>query len=369
MCGLYSVPYACHNLLSMLLQQYGWNTHFENLYTHYKAKDLQAGRVIAIQGFRHTLISMTGTAHAMLSGAVMNSKETWELPKVGDWVVFKAYDEQGIIIDILPRQNELSRKLPGKTSDKQVIAANIDAAFIIQGLDRDFNLMRVQRYLQQVLQCNIRPIIILNKKDLVNDPHAYLKQVQELGYPYPVILASALDLQNLNEWTTQYLQPGKTYILLGSSGVGKSTLLNALLGYQRQREGNMSTANNKGMHTTTARNLVALSNGSMIIDTPGMREFGITLDQDDTVYVHHPQIEELSAHCRFRDCTHQHEPGCAIIAAIKSGEVPQPVYRSYLKLIREQYHFQTNALAKKRIERQFGKIAKQVNEHRKNRKY
>ena len=370
MYGSYNDSGSAHYIFTMsLLQQYGWNYYFEIKYNTDQLQDLQAARVLGIQGFKYILISLTGIIDAMVSGALMNSKDTCDLPKVGDWVLFKAYDEKGIIVDVLPRQNELSRKLPGKNSEKQVIAANIDTAFIIQGLDRDFNVMRLQRYLQQVQQCNIYPVIILNKKDLVRDPDIFLRQVYQLGYQCPVILASALNREGLKECISIYLQTGKTYILLGSSGVGKSTLLNALLGYQLQEEAGTSTSTGKGKHTTTARNLVMLPEGSMIIDTPGMREFGMTLDADTDAYVHHQHLEELSSGCRFSDCTHQHEPGCAVMAAVESGVLPQLVYRSYLKLTREQYHFQQNVAAKRRTERKFGKICKQVNAHRKNRKY
>ncbi|MCF6406914.1 ribosome small subunit-dependent GTPase A [Chitinophaga filiformis] len=351
------------------LSQYGWNSHFEQHYTSFFNQGLEAGRVTAINGFNHTIISNNGSSAAILAGALMNSKETWELPKVGDWVVFKPYDDQCIILDVLPRQNAISRKLPGKSSQQQVIAANIDAALIIQGLDRDFNLQRLQRYLQQVYQCGIQPVVVLNKQDLVDDPEAYRQQVVDLGYNCPVLLTSALDHQQLNSWTSQYLQAGKTFALLGSSGVGKSTLFNALSGQAIQKEGSLSTFNNKGQHTTTARHLTVLPNGSMLIDSPGMREFGLTIDADEGVNFHHPQIEELSAKCRFRDCTHQQEPGCAVTDAVEAGTLPMAVYRNYLKLIREQYHYQASAMEKKRMEQQFGKLSKQVNALRKKRKY
>lgn len=351
-----------------LLNQYGWNSHFEHHYSSYKHQYLEAGRVTAIQGYKYTLAGTAGTTAAELSGALLNGRETWELPKVGDWVVFKAYDEQGFIVEVLPRLNELSRKLPGRSSQKQVIAANIDFALILQGLDRDFNLMRLQRYLQQVLQCGIRPIVILNKKDLVHNPNAYMQQVNELGYQCPVLLTSALGGDSLEE-LAGYLHAGKTYALLGSSGAGKSTLTNALLGVAQQKEGNVSTANHKGRHTTTTRSLVPLPNGSLLIDSPGMREFGLTIEADDAAFSHHPQLEELSAQCRFRDCTHQNEPGCAVAAAVEKNELPQLVYNSYLKLLREQYHYQASATEKKRTERQFGRLSKQVRDLRKKRKY
>ncbi|SDD52482.1 ribosome biogenesis GTPase [Dyadobacter soli] len=351
------------------LTSYGWNTHFEQHFHTYQAQGLDAGRVTAIEGFRHKLVTASGPVDAMLSGALMNGAENWDLPKVGDWVAFKAYDNEGIIISVLTRINELSRKLPGRTTEKQVIATNIDTAFIVQGLDRDFNPMRLQRYIVQILQCNIRPVVLLNKQDLVPDPESYRQEVTALGYDCPVLLLSATGNEGLQEWAAGHLLPGQTCVLIGSSGVGKSTLVNALLGYRFQDEGAVSSFNNKGKHTTVSRNLVTLPSGAMLIDSPGMREFGVTLEADNQGLNYHPLLAALSAECRFHDCTHRHEPGCAVVAAVREGELPREVYESYLKISREQAHYQTDSVERKRAERQFGKMAKQVVQHRKQRKY
>jgi len=351
------------------LTSFGWNAHFEQHFHTYQAQGLDAGRITAIEGFRHKLVTAKGTAEAMLSGALMNSVENWELPKVGDWVAFKSYDTEGIIVSVLKRINELSRKLPGRTTEKQVIASNIDTAFIVQGLDRDFNPMRLQRYIVQVMQCNIRPVVLLNKQDLVPDPERYRQEVNALGYDCPVLLLSATGHEDLQQWAAEHLLPGKTYVLIGSSGVGKSTLVNALLGYRLQEEGAVSDFNQKGKHTTVARHLIMLPSGAMLIDSPGMREFGVTLEADDQGINYHPLLAALSAECRFHNCTHRHEPGCAVVVAVHEGALPREVYKSYLKISREQAHYQGDSVEKKRMERQFGKMAKQVVQYRKQRKY
>ncbi|SEJ03982.1 ribosome biogenesis GTPase [Dyadobacter sp. SG02] len=351
------------------LTSYGWNTHFEQHFHTYQAQGLEAGRVTAIEGFRHKLITASGNTDALLSGALMNGAENCDLPKVGDWVAFKTYDNEGIIISLLKRINELSRKLPGRATEKQVIATNIDTAFIVQGLDRDFNAMRLQRYMVQIMQCNIRPVVLLNKQDLVTDPERYRQEVIALGYDCPVLLLSATGHKGLQNWAAEHLLPGNTYVLIGSSGVGKSTLVNALLGYRLREEGTVSDFNNKGRHTTVSRNLIMLPSGAMLIDSPGMREFGVTLEADEQGLNYHPLLAALSVECRFHDCTHQHEPGCAVVAAVREGGLPREVYESYLKISREQAHYQTDSLEKKRVERQFGKMAKQVVQYRKQRKY
>lgn len=352
-----------------LLQQYGWNPHFESQFSAYQQQGLQAGRVTAVHGHQYVLITQHGTLEAELSGSLINGKDAWALPKVGDWVVFMAYDELGYIIEVLPRQNELARKIPGKRVEKQVMAANIDFAFIIQGLDRDFNLMRLQRYLHQVMQSAISPVVILNKSDLVSAPDIYANQVNALGYNCPVVLTSTLNHQGLDKLKAHYLHLGKTYHLLGSSGVGKSTLINMLLGHEKHKTGSVSETSHKGKHTTSTRHLIILPSGSLLIDAPGMREFGLTIETDEAITSHHPLIEALAAHCKFQDCTHQHEPACAVVAAIEKGVLPSVVYQSYLKLYKEQQRYSSSVAEKRRADREFGKIARAVNNFRKKRKF
>lgn len=357
------------NLFTMLsIEQFGWDSHFQNHFNIIRDTNLEAGRVLAIEGFNYQVITNHGMIRAQLSGSLINGRDNWELPKTGDWVTTRVYGDEGIIIDVLPRKTEISRKRPGEATEKQVIATNVDTAFIIQGLDRDFNIMKLQRYLQQVMQCGIKPVVILNKRDLSPDPEAQKQEVVDLGYTCPIVLTNALDRDALAAWGNAFLEPQKTYVLIGSSGVGKSTLLNSMLGYELQAEGEVSDYNGKGQHTTTTRNLVLLENGCMIIDTPGMREFGLTLDSGESAFVH-PRIEDLAARCKFSDCTHHHEPGCSVLEALQSGELPQIVYQAYLKMIREQFHYQGNVHERKRMERQFGRMAKKVVEHRRKRKY
>ncbi|MET6997093.1 ribosome small subunit-dependent GTPase A [Chitinophaga defluvii] len=365
------LPMICpvNNTAMSLLLQYGWNTAFENNYANHKNNGLDVGRVLTINGYLYTLIGEAGIITAELSGTLLNGKESGDLPKVGDWVVFKAYEEQGYVIEVLPRLNELSRKMPGKGMDKQVIAANVDAALLLQGLDRDFNLMRIQRYLYQVANNGIGAIVVLNKKDLVENPQYYQREVASLGYQCPVVLTSALDNEGVAELASQHLEAGKTYALLGTSGAGKSTLMNALWGGILQKEGAVSMANSKGKHTTTYRSLVLIPNGCMVIDSPGMREFGITIATEEMEGTFHPQIAALAAHCKFGDCTHHQEPGCAVMAAMEEGTLPEVVYQSYLKLYREQQRYGTHAADRKRVERQFGRITRQAKDFRQKRKY
>ena len=351
------------------LQQFGWNDFHQQFFDQYPQKDLSVGRVISIQGLRYTLITVNGTLEAELSGKIMFSLSLEDLPKVGDWVLYLDYTTLGYIIDIFPRINSLSRKNPGSRTEVQVMAANIDAALVVQGLDRDFNLMRIERYLVQFTACGITPIVILNKADLAQDAEARRHEVMALRRDCLVHICSTVTRLGLKEMEEAILVPRKTYILTGSSGVGKSSLLNFLLRSPGRRTGSISDVTSKGKHTTTSRDLFQLPNGSLMIDTPGMRELGLTSDggqEDGTLF---PAIGKFASGCRFNDCTHLGESGCAVLEALQSGSLEALVYESYVKLMKEQKRFEIMAGDKKRIGKQSGRMAREANSHRKKYKY
>lgn len=352
------------------LKQYGWNTFFSDYHdTVHAGSDFHVGRVISVHGFMYHLITDFGEVQAELSGKLLYGTETELLPRVGDWIYFLKYDMQGYIVDVFPRKNALSRKNPGNRTERQILAANIDYALIVQGLDRDFNLMRLDRYIVQITACGIEPVIILNKEDLVSDREAYRSEVARLSRDCPVHFCSIMDRQALGELYHVVLQPEKTHILIGSSGVGKSSLLNALMDDLHLRTDNISESRQKGKHTTTTRDLFRLSNGSLVIDTPGMREFGIALEDEISSSGLFPAIDKLSAECRYADCRHIAERGCAVIRAFEGGNLDPKIYDSYLKLMKEQKHFEIKAEDKKRLGKQFGKMIKEAKEYRRKYKY
>lgn len=331
--------------------------------------DLLTGRITSIQGFKHYVITVRGELEAELSGKLLHATSVEELPKLGDWVTLKDYDTIGYIIDVLPRRNELSRKTPGAKMERQILATNVDYALIVQGLDRDFNIMRLERYLVQLAACNIKPIVVLNKVDLVNDWMPYAHDVARLQRDCPVYFCSTYTGMGLDEIRNNGLEEYKTYILIGSSGVGKSSLLNAFMKTTVQAVNITSEFNNKGKHTTTSRDLFQLPNGSLLIDTPGMREFGLTFEEGSSNDVLFPAIEKFAVHCRFSDCRHVHEIGCAVIEAAHSGALENLVYESYCKLIKEQRRFEINAEDKKRLNKQSGRMSREAQRNRNKYKY
>ena len=350
------------------LEEYGWNIFHQQNCSSSQNPEQRNGRVISIKGFKYWLITENGELETELSGKLLYGSDPEDLPKVGDWVSYLDYGEVGYILSVYHRMNSLSRRNPGNRTEKQILGTNIDCALIVQGLDRDFNLMRLERYLRQVTGCGVIPLVILNKADLVKSPGEYHEEVLRLKRDCKIFFCSTLTGFGIQELKDAF-EKGKTYILIGSSGVGKSSLLNILMNDDLQKTQSISTFNNKGTHTTTSRDLFQLPSGSLLIDTPGMREFGVTSEDGENSDLQFPAIEEFARQCHYADCKHLHEEGCAVLKALESGKLGRAIYDSYVKLMKEQRRFEINIEDQKRLNKQFGKMTKEAKNHRKKFKY
>jgi ribosome biogenesis GTPase len=281
----------------------------------------------------------------MLHGAVWRS----DLPAVGDWVATRVWPEEGkaTIHAVLPRKSVFSRKVAHSRTEQQVVAANVDTVFLVSGLDRDFNVRRIERYLTLAWESGATPVIVLNKTDLCSDVAHFVADVESVAVGVPIHPVSAKENQGLDS-LRRYLAPGETVALLGSSGVGKSTLLNTLLGTERQRTAPVRERDQRGRHATAHRELVFLPGGGMLIDNPGMRELQMWTD-DEALAETFDDITLLAARCRFRDCRHDSEPGCAVREAIENGTLDEARLRSYWRLQREIRHLETRRDQKARL--------------------
>lgn len=351
-----------------ILQSFGWNNHFQS-YSDQSNQSLKAGRVISVKGFKYQVILEDGELEAELSGKILYSLSAEDLPKVGDWVYCMVYGELGYITDIFPRINEVYRKVAGKKFERQVLAANVDYALIVQGLDRDFNIMRLDRYIVQMINCKVMPVIILNKADLAGDREYYSSETGKLRRNVPVYFCSTYTGLGIQAILNEVFIPGKTYIMIGSSGVGKSSLLKSFMPSLTPEVNIVSDSTGKGKHTTTTRDLFQLENGALIIDTPGMREFGMALDDDQTDAGLFPFIDDFAVECRFPDCTHTREVGCRVLRALEEGKLSSEAYESYLKLKKEQRRFELKAEDHKRLGKQFGKMVREAKDYRKKYKF
>ncbi len=292
------------------------------------------------------------------------AQDAADLPCVGDWVCIQRSLSGGpaIIHAVLPRKSFLRRKSPGKSMDFQMIAANIDVAFIVQGCQYDFNMARLDRYLVMTNDGRIESRIILSKTDLIS-PEELARLIDEIGVSgicAPIHPLSNSTGAGLEEFRA-LLAPGKTYCLLGSSGVGKTTLINRLLG-KEAFETKAVSGTGEGVHTTSRRHLLILDCGAMLIDTPGMRELGF-LGASDGLDASFKDIGGYSAQCRFPDCTHTHEPGCAVLNALKNGELSDDRYQSYLKLKKEAEFHSLSYLEKRRKDKAFGRFVKSAKKY------
>jgi ribosome biogenesis GTPase len=326
------------------------------------ASGLRLARVTAVDRNRYVVRNEQGEVPAELTGRFLHAAASAvDMPCVGDWVCVQYHDEEShaSIHELVPRQSFLRRKSPGKNIDFQMIAANIDVAFIVQSCHFDFNVRRLERYLVMVNEGQIAPVLLLTKTDLVSEAELerMTGDIRAAGITARIIALSNMTGKGVAQ-VREVMEAGKTYCLLGSSGVGKTTLINQLLG-QDALETRAVSGTGEGRHTTTRRHLVVLANGALLIDMPGMRELGI-LSEGSGLNDSFAEIGELATRCRFSDCSHANEPGCAIRQAIENGELDVAHYQSYLKLKAESAFNEMSYLDKRRKDKAFGKMVKSV---------
>lgn len=323
--------------MPLTLDDLGWTPRFAAAFDAYRADGVGPARVSLEHTHIYRVIAPDGERLARVSGRLRHAATgRADFPAVGDWVVVEAAAGGGDarITAVLPRATHFSRRAAGNPTEEQVVAANIDVVFLVSGLDHDFNPRRIERYLVTAWESGAAPVIVLNKADLVNDPAVFVADVSALAAGVPVYAVSAKRPESMAA-LRDHLGPGRTAALLGSSGVGKSSIANTLIGEEILRTRAVRESDSRGRHTTTGRQLVLLPGGGILIDTPGMRELQLW-DTGEAVAGAFADIESIGESCRFRDCRHAGEPGCAVAAAVASGMLPPARLESYRKLQGEQ---------------------------------
>lgn len=308
--------------------------HFENVKDG-QLESVSVGRICSEHKSGYKLYSEKGELTAIISGKFRNNCQTKEdFPAVGDWVIFKQIDDNAVIQSILHRKSKFSRKVAGNQTQEQIIASNIDIAFIVCALNYDFNLRRIERYLSLIWQSGATPVVVLTKTDLCDDVQDKIDEVANVAFGVDIHAISNLSTEGI-EILQDYFQENKTVVLLGSSGVGKSSLINNLAQESVMKVNELRSKMDKGRHTTTHKQMFILPKGGLIIDTPGIRELQLW-DAEDGISQCFSDIEELAKFCRFSDCKHNDEPGCAVQKAIKDGLIDACRLDNYLKVQKEQ---------------------------------
>ena len=321
------------------------------------------GRVVSVNKESYNISDGKRDYFAKLTGNMMYSSDSPEdYPTVGDFVKFQSFEEESLAIihKVLERKSLLKRKTAGKKIEFQLIAANVDYAIVIQALDGDFNMNRLERYIAMINEFKVQPIVLFSKTDLVSEEekNRIILETKSIVHKIEVLSFSNSNLNDL-EIIKKMFEPKKTYCLIGSSGVGKTTLLNNLIGNEEYKTLEVRKSDSKGKHSTTSRQLVLLDNGAMIIDTPGMRELG-NIGISDGIEKTFDEIAELTNNCKFADCTHTLENGCAVLSALENGELEVERYNNYIKLKKESAYYERSYLEKRKKDKEFGKLIKSV---------
>ena len=342
------------------LNYYGWNDKLNQLKQESTYGTLTHGRVTIVHRTCYEVVAGSGVFRCELTGNMMYGKSDFELPCTGDWVIFQPFDEgMGIIVDMLPRSRTLCRRKIGTVAEKQAIAAHVDKAFIVQSLDDNFNVRRAERFMVQMREENITSVLVLNKADLGFDQQKVEEQIRHVIRQIPVFYTSIHESRTIFR-LREFIAEGETVVFVGSSGVGKSSLVNALCEKSVLLTFGISQSTGKGRHTSTRREMVLMDGGGVLIDTPGVREFGLAVD-DPGALDEILEIADYAQSCRFKDCEHINEPGCAVLDAVSRGILDRQVYESYLKLRRETWHFSASEHEKRKKEKSFTKLVDEVN--------
>jgi ribosome biogenesis GTPase len=349
-------------MFNQLLSQLGFNQELNSCLVKEGVETSEIARVISEHKERYTVINLKGEYDCELLGKLRFSAHSrLDFPAVGDWVVISPYDEEKALIHkVLGRKNVLKRQYVGAEGEYQLIAANIDYAFIVESVNRDFNINRFERYLAICYEADIEPILVLNKLDLLE--YSVLKELKEeltKRIPDVAILFTSCESNEGLDLIKEAVQEGKTYCFLGSSGVGKSSLINLISHGKLMKTAEIGRRTNRGKHTTSHRQLLVLEDGGILIDNPGLREVGVA-DAEKGLETVFTQIVKLGEHCKYRDCSHENETGCAVIRAVEIGEVDKDSYLNYLKLVREKQHYQNTEAEKRRKGKNLAKMIKQV---------
>jgi len=357
---------------SMELVTLGWRASFQEALDSRLSEtdfsdDLRPARVFRQDKHRYLVHDGDLLRGATVVGKLLyESDNPADLPAVGDWVLVQPFDEEAIIHAVLPRFSAFERKEAGRLTRRQVVAANIDTVFLVSGLDNDFNVRRIERYVVQTTNSGVRTVILLNKMDLVDDPAAFVREVERVAPGIDVITASATEGVNMDAIRT-YTGKGETVAFLGSSGVGKSSIVNRLMEEDRLATQGVREDDSRGRHTTTRRELAVLPGGGLVMDTPGLRELQLWSDASslDAVF---QDIADLGASCHFSDCRHGSEPDCAVQAALASGELDADRFESYVKLQKELAYLELRqdevaAMEARKRDKDFGKMMKEMKKH------